>query len=101
MDVIINEEELYSEVDESFVESFVEDDEVEVLINEDGVEVENIEDEPYTSIVEVMQGPPGKDGKTNLFIQDTQPETDLDRYVWFETEGGLLKTLWVETGGAE
>ena len=44
------------------------------------------------------KGEKGDTGNDNLFIQDTQPVTTLDKYVWFETSGGNLKTLWVETG---
>jgi hypothetical protein len=44
------------------------------------------------------KGKDGLNGNDNLFIQDTQPITELNKYAWFETENGNLKTLWVETG---
>ena len=59
----------------------------EILFNE----VENVINFNQTGI----KGEPGDD---NLFIQDTQPITTLDKYVWFQTDSGNLKTLWVETG---
>lgn len=45
-----------------------------------------------------VKGDKGDTGNDNLFIQDTQPITDEPKYAWFETDGGNLKTLWVETG---
>lgn len=44
-------------------------------------------------------GPQGLPGSTfqNVFIQDTQPVTDMETYLWVETEAGAIKTFWVET----
>ena len=39
-------------------------------------------------------GDDGKDGNTNVFIQDTDPALSTP-YVWYQTENGLLKTIWV------
>ena len=57
--------------------------------------------EPIDKITFTQTGKKGDKGDTgndNLFIQDIQPVTTLDKYVWFETLGSNLKTLWVETG---
>lgn len=40
------------------------------------------------------QGPAGSSGTGNLFIQDTDPALGT-AYVWFQTEAGSLKTVWV------
>jgi len=44
--------------------------------------------------IQGIQGPKGDDGNTNVFIQDTNPAVS-GNYVWYETESGNLKTIWV------
>ena len=54
--------------------------------------------EPINQITFAQTGKKGEAGNDNLFIQDLRPTTTLDKYVWFETLDGNLRTLWVETG---
>lgn len=76
--------------------------EVSSVVNISGENVNNILlSESINQITFTQTGVKGEKGDTgndNLFIQDTQPVTTLDKYVWFETLGVNLKTLWVETG---
>ena len=100
--------EIQTEIKTEFVEPTFEVGKVTTVGSGEEAEVDVIkEDNNYILNFKIpkgmtVKGAQGKKGNTNLFIQSTQPITTETTYMWWETNPDkTLKTLWVETGGAE